>query len=253
MRIKIGAQIYTLRNEITTPEAVRPAFEFLKSVGCEVVELAAMPNIKATEVAKISQDVGIEICSTHSPYERIKNDFYKLIDEHLIYGSSIIGLGSMPKEYNPKFLHDIELFADFLNDCANRLASRKMSIMYHNHDFEFKKLEGKRILDILLERTSENVLFSLDVYWAHIAGVDVEEYIDKMGSRLAVMHLKDYKHTIMHIGNTMGAPGDGILDFKSFLQKAQANGTPYAVVEVDKTSDPRDAIKRGIKFISEIY
>lgn len=254
MRILIGAQLYTLRHELKSAKDVRSAFEFIRSAGCEVVELAGLPKIKPQELAKISADTGVAICSTHSPYSRIEGDLDRLADEHSVYGCNIIGIGSMPSEhYNRKSQDDIKRFADFLNGASERLSDRKMKIMYHNHKFEFKRLGGKRIMDTLLDLTAPEVAYSLDIYWAHAGGANVEDYIDIMGDRLAVMHLKDFKPTFLGLGNSMATPGDGILDIKSYLRSAEANGTPYAVIEVDKTSSPRDAITRGIKFINEIY
>lgn len=254
MRIRIGAQIYTIRDELKTAQSVRPAFEFLASCGCEVVELAGMPQISAKEISKISEDTGVAVCSSHSPYERIANDLDRLADEHLTMGASYIGLGSMPGEFDRRSESGVRKFADFLNTTAEKLKSRKLGVIYHNHKFEFKqRLGGKRLMDILLDLTIPEVAFCLDIYWAQVGGVSIFDYIDIINDRLAILHLKDYKPTFLGLGNSMAVPGDGILDIKHVLQKSEACGTRFAVVEVDKTSDPRGAIARGVKFVNEIY
>lgn len=254
MPVSLGAQLYTLRKELTGSVTLPAIFEFLKKAGCEVVELAALPPcVVPQRLAAISADTGVKICSTHSPFERIRDGLDSLADEHQVFDCSIIGIGSMPPEFNMGSPDDIKRFVDILNKTADALKSRGMSVMYHNHAFEFKKAGGKRVMDILLENTVPDVAFSLDVYWAHVGGASAEEYIDKMGSRLKVMHLKDYKPALFGLRHTMGAPGDGVLDFRTYMQKADARGVPYAVVEVDKTKDPRAAIERGIKFIKEIH
>jgi sugar phosphate isomerase/epimerase len=254
MRIQIGAQIYTIRDELKSAENVLPAFEFLAKCGCQVVELAGMPEISAPEIAKISADTGVAVCSTHSPYERIAKDLDRLADEHLTMGADFIGLGSMPSVFNRRTESGIKEFAEFLNSTAEKLKSHNLSIVYHNHKFEFKqRFGGKRMMDILLDLTMPEVTFCLDIYWAKAGGANIFDYIDKMDDRLAILHLKDYKPTFLGLGNTMATPGEGILDIKHILQKSEAAGTRFAVVEVDKTSDPRGAIERGVKFINEIY
>jgi len=254
MRIKIGAQIYTIRDELKGPDSVRPAFEFLAASGCEVVELADMPVMTVAEIAKISADTGVGICSTHSAYDRIENDLDRLADEHLTMGASYIGLGSIPSAFNKNTEDGIKAFADFLNITAEKLKSRKLNVIYHNHKFEFKqRFGGKRMMDILLDLTTPDVSYCLDIYWVKAGGVSVFDYIDKINDRLGLLHLKDYKPTFLGLGNTMATPGEGILDIKRILQKAEACGTRFAVVELDKTTDPRGAISRGVKFVNEIY
>ena len=46
-----------------------------------------------------------------------------------------------------------------------------MQLLYHNHDFEFEKIDGRYILDAYYEEISPDLLQTeLDVCWVNVGG-----------------------------------------------------------------------------------
>ena len=65
---------------------------------------------------------------------------------------------------------------------------------YHNHNFEFEKINGVCKQDILLQDIP-NLFFQLDVCWCTVSGQDPATYIHHYGHRISVLHMKDFKAT----------------------------------------------------------
>ena len=77
-----------------------------------------------------------------------------------------------------------------LGEVCNKLG---MTLLYHNHDFEFTKLDGKYALDILYEEVPASLLQTeLDTCWVNVGGEDPAAYLTKYSGRAPVLHLKDF-------------------------------------------------------------
>ena len=80
-----------------------------------------------------------------------------------------------------------------------------MTFLYHNHDHEYKTFGGKAILDIIAENTDPDFLsFELDTFWTMRAAVNPVEQMKKMGSRIRLIHQKDFAWDSMAPLNTIG-------------------------------------------------
>ena len=137
-----------------------------------------------------------------------------------------------------------------LGAVANKLG---MTLLYHNHDFEFMKLDGKYALDILYDEVSADLLQTeLDMCWVNVGGENPVEYLLKYSGRSPVVHLKDFagdKSDDMYelIGIEKKAPkrpsnfefrpvGSGKQDFPAILKAAEQAGSSWVVVEQDNPS-----------------
>ena len=80
-----------------------------------------------------------------------------------------------------------------------------MTYLYHNHDHEYRTFGGKAILDLIAENTDPDYLsFELDTFWTMRGGVDPVEQMKKMGSRIKLIHQKDFAWDSMAPLNTIG-------------------------------------------------
>lgn len=152
--------------------------------------------------------------------------------------------GTMSRTGGAKNLAEI---LDILGEKANAAG---LQLLYHNHDFEFKK-EGDGIvpIDYLLENCNPKfVNFQMDLYWVTKAGADPLAYFEKYPGRFKIWHVKD-----MDEQGRFAPVGNGTIDFARILAKKEQSGMKYYMVEQDKTFDnmkPLEAIKisqEGIK------
>jgi sugar phosphate isomerase/epimerase len=142
--------------------------------------------------------------------------------------------------------------AEIITTLGKKCEAVGLKLLYHNHDFEFKKdAEGIVPIDYLLENTDPKyVNFQMDLYWVTKAGADPVAYFEKYPGRFKIWHVKD-----MDEKGRFAPVGKGTIDFVRILEKKKLSGMKYYMVEQDMTFDglkPIDAIKishEGLKNI----
>ena len=151
--MKLGAQFYSIRDNTTTPRDLRGAFKAIKDIGYEVVQMSAICEIDAELLRSYVEEFSLPITCTHSPFDRIVNDTENLIKEHKIYGCPTIGLGMMPRDYIEG--NRVYEFVEALKEPIKKIKAAGLNFAYHNHAFEFEKVNGKLIYDILIDELPE--------------------------------------------------------------------------------------------------
>ena len=247
--MKLGAQLFSLRNFIKTPEDIRTTFEKIKAMGFENVQFSGGGPIDALELKAISEETGLPIVCTHSSFDRILGDTDALIEEHKIFGCPVIGLGSMPKEYRNGEKDMMSFFED-LKAPVQKILDSGLHFAYHNHAFEFelKTPDGEMLYDYML-RTLPHWQFIMDTYWVEFAGHSAIEYIEKIGAaRLPNIHYKDMAKSEER---EICACGIGVLDFAAITEACIKNGGVVNVlIEQDnavKFDDPFGQMEIGFK------
>ncbi len=124
-------------------------------------------------------------------------------------------------------------------------------MLYHNHDFEFKKnADGIIPIDYLLENCNpELVNFQMDLFWVTKAGADPLVYFEKYPGRFKIWHVKD-----MDEQGRFSPVGKGTIDFSRILAEKEKSGMLYYMVEQDMTFDglkPLEAIKISHEGLSQ--
>ncbi|MBQ8440304.1 MAG: sugar phosphate isomerase/epimerase [Clostridia bacterium] len=247
--MKLGAQLFSLRKFIKTPEDIRTTFEKVKAMGFDNVQFSGGGPIEAHELKAISEDTGLPIVCTHSAPDRILNDTEALIEEHKIFGCPVIGIGSMPKEFRENG-DGVVRFIEEMKAPVEKILNSGLRFAYHNHDFEFKikTAEGEMIYDYML-RACPDWQFIMDTYWVEFAGHSAIDYIAKIGAdRLTNIHYKDMANTE---AREICACGTGTLDFAAITEACLKNGgVENVLIEQDNAvsfDDPFGQMEIGYK------
>ena len=251
-KIKLGAQLFTLRDYIKTYEDTEKTFEFLKNGGIRVAQISGIGPIEPEKVAELVGRFDLDICVTHKPFERMLNDLDNLIAEHKLINCPSIGLGSMPVQYRCS-ADGVREFVKVANDIGRRMKAQGMQFAYHNHAFEFERLDdGRTIMDTLVEDTDPDcVHFILDTHWLQTGGVNPPDYIRKIGRRMEVCHFKDYK--IVENERNFAEIGTGNLNLDACFEACQDIGVGYIVIEQDTCDiDPRESMAISYKNLCAI-
>ena len=83
-------------------------------------------------------------------------------------------------------------FAEALNVAAGNADKRGIRFGYHNHWWEWVKLEnGRWAYDELLDLLDPGVFLELDAYWAQTGKQDPVAVVKQLGERLQFLHVKD--------------------------------------------------------------
>ncbi|MEK0315821.1 sugar phosphate isomerase/epimerase family protein [Cohnella sp. 56] len=229
--MKLGAQLYTVRSYIQTEKDIRRSLERIANIGYKSIQVSAMGSIAPEALRSVCDELGLEIALTHVSADRLLNDTEALIREHDILGCRYIGLGGLPDKYRTEEWYDC--FAEDFRGPAQRIADAGKLFMYHNHNFEWQKLGGKRMIERLIEDfTPQEMGITLDTYWVQAAGADVVEWIGKLADRLHCVHLKDMD--VRGSEPIMAPVMAGNMNFQAILDALrQAGTTRYMLVEQD--------------------
>lgn len=255
MTPKNGIQLYTCRSKIQTLEDCDKTFSYLKSIGVDTVQISGIGPIPQEKVKELVEKNGFDVCVTHTPFDKMKSDIQTVIDDHKMINCDCLGIGSMPLEY----LGSAKKLYKFIKDSeavAKEMKKQGCHFAYHNHNFEFKKIDGKRtVMDILLEETDPELFWFIpDVAWIQIAKHDPCELLEKMKGRVKVVHFKDYKRKNLAVQQFCEL-GKGKVDFQAIYKKVKELEIPYIVFEQDRgwvNDDPLESCKLSFDYMNSL-
>ena len=245
MSIKIGAQYYTIKDFCQTLEDFDASCKKVADIGYKYIQLSGIGNFEAKDIKPIIDKYGLKVVCTHRPAVNYLENLDKEIEFHKTLGIKICGLGCMP-DFNAK-PETLKKFVENFTSVAEKLAENGLIFAYHNHAFEFEKVDGKYAFDIITE-ASTNFKFILDVYWLAIAGINPAKFIKKYADTIACVHFKDLK--IVDNGPTYAEVGNGNLEWDEIIASCEEVGVEYALVEQDACDgDPFDSLKISYDFL----
>jgi len=121
---------------------------------------------------------------------------------------------------------------------------------YHNHDFEFPKLEGQVPYDVLLQNTDPKLVqLEIDLYWITKAGQDPLAYFARWPGRIPLVHVKDSAGPPEH---KMVDVGQGKIDWKRIFAKRDQAGIKHAIVEHDQPPQPFEDIATSARYLKSL-
>ena len=250
MSLKIGAQYYTIRDFCKTIEDFDLSCKKVSEMGYKAVQLSGIGDFSAEEIKPIIEKYGLYVVCTHRALAKFLEELDSEIEFHKAIGCPILGLGGMP---GGKIEEDtIDEFVKNFKPVIEKINAAGLIFAYHNHAFEFQKIDGKYVFDIICEKLG-NVPFKLilDVYWLAYAGINPAKFIREHKENIACVHFKDMSVT----GNAQFfAPvGYGNLDWDNIIAACEEVGVEYALVEQDMCYDenPFDCLGKSYKFLKE--
>ena len=249
--IKCNAlQLYSVRD--MTARDFAGTLKKVSEIGYKLVETAGYGNLKsAKDARKALDDAGVKAVSGHFSIDMLEKQVEQVVDEAQTLELELVVCPFLP-ENRRKTAADYQAVAKSLEKAGLMLHQHGIILGYHNHAFEFEKLDGKYGMDILLENTQPHLVCAeIDVYWVKHAGADPVEYINKLGDRVRALHLKD----MLEGQEKRFAPvGTGTIDFKSLIAAADKNGVRYGIVEQDRTYDKAtlDAIRTSFENLKKL-
>jgi sugar phosphate isomerase/epimerase len=241
----VGAQFYTIRDFCKTPEDLALSLKKVADIGYQTVQLSGTCDYDPQWMKEQLEMNGLKCVLTHVRGNRLFEETALVAAEHTVYGCDCVGLGHY--SFNPEKGHSIEHFLETYVPVAEELKKCGKYFMYHNHAHEFKKVDGKLILDTIIEKIPADLMgITLDTYWVQVGGGDPAQWLEKLAGRIPCIHLKDYAW-----GPTMAVVGEGNINFDRVFEKAEAGGTKYMLVEQDNCNgeDPFECLKRSYQYL----
>ncbi len=240
----LAAQLYTVRDFLKTPQEIQSSLEKVRSIGYEAVQLSALGPIEPRALRKIADDLGLRIVATHVDYERIRSDVRSVIEEHEIWSCKNVAIGSMPESYRDK-----DGFARFAREASAAvvpLIEAGLTFSYHNHSFEFERIDHRTGMEILFEESDPGSIFAeLDTYWVQHGGANPVTWIRKLADRICIVHLKDM--SMQGFEQKFAEVGEGNLEWEPILAACRDAGVEWYIVEQDICpGDPFQSLEQSL-------
>ena len=240
--MKIAVQLYTLRDYFKTPEDAAITLKKIKGIGYNAVQASGIGPIDPQTFKILCDEAGIEICATHVNFMDMLQNLDAVIEKHKIWECKYAGIGSIPVDFRKRGAEGYSEFAKVASEVAGKLKAAGLQFVYHNHEFEFEKFDGKRGMDILFDESDRDSFgFEIDVHWVQAGGASPVDWINKVAGRMQVVHLKDYIIVDGH-ERRFAEVGEGNMNFASILAACEATGVEWGAVEQDNCYD-RDPIE----------
>ncbi len=275
-KFNVGLQLYSVRDDMA--KDFEGTLKKVAEMGYEYVEFAGYFGKSAKEIKEILDRYGLKCISVHQGPAPFFDNGYEIIDYLKELGIEYCVIPWYERknlEYGtPVWDETIEKFKKY----SEAIKSRGMKMLYHNHDFEFDKIDGKCIIDHLYETLGPDIVNpQFDTCWVRYAGFNPGEYIDKYADRVDVIHLKDFscKHLaggpayalIDGDGNEIKTQnkednefklvplGMGRNDFKEILEAAERANAHTVIVEQDTSVDrpPLEAAEISRKYLKDTF
>jgi sugar phosphate isomerase/epimerase len=248
----LGAQMYNLRQFTQTARDLDLSLKRVADIGYKTVQISGIGNIAAGRVRGFCDKYGLSVVLTHMNADRIIDDTEAVIKENETMGCDYIGIGMMPERYRCDAWLD-QFVADYL-PAARKIAEAGKLLMYHNHEFEFCKINGRRVMDFLIDSFKPSEMgFTIDTYWMQAGGADIYEWIAKLAGRMPCVHLKDMD--VMADRSVVMAPiMEGNLNFPKILEALEADGgVKYLLIEQDHCQEsPFMCLEKSFKNLNAL-
>jgi sugar phosphate isomerase/epimerase len=245
-RDRISVQLYTLRDQLAID--LEGTLAALAGIGYTRVEHAGFVGLDAAGFKAALDAAGLRASSGHvgipqpfdaAAWQRALADAQVLGSRYIVH--PFFGVDDNgPIRYSSVY----RAFARDLNK-AGALAKRAgLQFGYHNHHFEFFRLDGGRQtgFDVLTEETDPDLVhFEMDLFWVTRGARDPVDLIRANRGRIRQFHVKD-----MNAAGTFEDAGQGLIDFARIFGYAREAGIAEYIVERDDAGTspraPADAI-----------
>lgn len=271
MQFSVALQLYSVRDEMAAD--FEGTLRKVKAMGYEGVEFAGLFDKSAAEVKALLEEIGLQAVSAHVPYYDAVDDPEAAFAPYKEIGCKYVAVPYLTEERRPGTPGWAET-VEGVRKLGKGAKALGLGLLYHNHDFEFVRVDGAYALDMLYDAVPADLLQTeLDTCWVNVGGEDPAAYVLKYAGRAPVVHLKDFFKSgegkgklyqligIEDDGEEQAAAfefrpvGYGMQDFPGILKACEKAGAQWLVVEQDSPSmgkSPLECAEMSIRYLAPI-
>ncbi len=253
----LAVQLYSVRQAMA--EDVPGTLKRIADIGFKAVEPAGFFNVRPTEFRRMVEDLGMTICSSHSPWARGGN-----VGESMDI-ANLLGLDTLVCGYGPddfKDLDAIKATAEQTSKMAEIASRNGFTLFQHNHYWEFERIDGRLKYDIYRELCPQ-VKYEIDCFWSTNKGAeDPVAMLKEFAKDTILLHMKDgvCRQVVKNDGMK-----EGLLDMKIDLMPLGTGDLPIpaliaaapeqagaVIVELDYcTEEMFGALEKSYRYMTE--
>ncbi len=248
---KPGVQMFMVAGEFAKDPAGTLAK--LAAIGYGYVEAFGTIIHDPAEFRKMLADAGLGCPAGHVQFGFVETE--KALDEASALGVHYAVSSVLPPEppkngdimaalqrLNHLTADDFKRMAALANQIGEAAKKRGMEYAYHNHNVEFRSLEGGGTgYEILLTQTDPKLVkLEVDAGWMAAGGADPAALIRANAERVRLLHFKDFSSItppVTELGAAAGSHivdlGTGVVPLKAAYEAARKAGVQYFIVDHD--------------------
>lgn len=275
MALKVGIQLYSVRDLMTQDpigtigKVAEAGYKYLEAANHRAMDDDGVGfGVGPEELNEIMEKSGSKVISAHifpfneENYKRVIEYNQKIGNRTVVYPMEVF-------ENYDDTMRKIEVYEKM----GKMAAEEGMQFLYHNHYQELQEFNGERVLDMIVKNTDpSHVNLELDTFWVMRGGVDPVELMKFYGTRVKMLHQKDFAKdtkTPVNMFDVVGKDtyitrevfnrykcnddfveiGYGLMDIQKIIDTALEIGSiEYIVLEQDATKlNQLDSIKRSME------
>ncbi len=245
IHIPIGLELYSVRDDLK--KDLTGTVRAVVKMGYQCVEFYApyydwTPD-EARQMRKELDSLGVRCYSTHNgPVSFTPDGIHKAIELNNILGTRYIVMASPGKVST---VDDWKKVAETLDRANKTMAAHGLHAGYHNHDAEWKPVDGLKPIEIIAANTDKSIMLQLDVGTCVETGNDPVAWIEKNPGRIRSIHLKDWSpqngYKVLF--------GEGAAPWKKIFAAAESvGGVEYYLIEQEGSQYPElETVERCLK------
>lgn len=238
----IGVQLYTVRTLLARD--FEGTLAQLARIGYREVEFAGYYDRSPGELRKTLDRLKLAAPAAHIPFEALRDEPNRAFDAAEQLGHRYLVVGWLNKDDRETTRSLVRTAAAF-NRIGERARRRGLRFAYHNHDFEFTRIDGRVAYDVLLDDTDPAlVAFEMDLFWVAKGGADALAYFERYPGRFPLVHVKD-----MAAGQRMVDVGQGHIDWRRIFGRRKQAGIRHFFVEHDEPADPIASVRASYQYL----
>jgi sugar phosphate isomerase/epimerase len=249
--LPVGFQVYPIRQQLAKDFA--GTLKEMAGVGYRAVEMCSPPGyvssgfgflaqMKATEMRQIFHDAGLACESCHYQFGELREKLEERIAFAKELGLKQMILSTFGLQPDAS-MDDWRRAAGELNEIGARVQQVGLQLGFHNHNFEFREIDGVLVYDELMRRLDAK-LVRMQFQVAVISlGYEAATYLAKYPGRFISLHLADWS-----TAEKRQVPvGKGVVDWAKLFAAAKQGGVKNYFVEMNM-----DAMKASYPFLHEL-
>jgi sugar phosphate isomerase/epimerase len=245
---RIGVQLYTVRDLMKV--SVEKTLAQVADIGFKEVEFAGYFNRPPRAIRQLLDRNGMTSPAAHLGMREIRGSWNRTLNDAAEIGHKYLVVASLDGA-DSNSVDAIKRTADIMRKAAEDAKMYKIKLAYHNHESEFRLVDGKRsMFDVLLEETSPETLeIEMDLYWITKGGGDPLAHFKKYPGRFPMVHVKDAGPPP---GYQMMDVGKGTIKWAEIFAQHKEAGIKHYFVEHDSPADQMASIKTSYEYLNKL-
>lgn len=242
--MKNGIQVSSLKPLLQNAEQVGQAFEKMRALGCDTVQLQWIdPSVSIGSIAKSLAASGMKSVSVQDFYELVRENLDYYTDLNAATGGKWICVSRIPERL--KSPAGLDVFIQELHAMEAALDSMGQALCFHPVSADFTAVPGTNAVEYLLD-AMPGLNICLDLYHLNRNCSDMPGFIRRYAGRICMVHFKDSR------ADTLVPAGQGDTCWDGVVEACLDAKVPYAFVEQERwDTDPYQCLKEAMDWLDE--